>query len=242
MPAKMHTFYLRNMYIKNLLTKPGGLTLAGEPIDVTQIDVPACFVSTIEDHIAPWKSTYMGAKLLGGPVKFILAGSGHIAGVVNPPSVNKYGHWTNDQLPATADEWLASAQQHEGSWWNTWNAWVTQFAGDKVPARVPGEGKLKALEDAPGSYAKKRLDAKQAAPAAAMPTTRQLLDEMAKAGASGAAAMSSPPAEASPPQAAESPQELKDASRHNRALREHDQLAAHDAPAGSRRKSTRKRT
>jgi polyhydroxyalkanoate synthase len=226
MPARMHTFYLRNMYIKNLLTQPGALTLAGEPIDVTQIEVPACFVSTIEDHIAPWKSTYMGAKLLGGPVKFILAGSGHIAGVVNPPSANKYGHWTNDQQPATADEWLASAQAHEGSWWNTWNAWVTQFAGDKVPARVPGKGKLEALEDAPGSYAKKRLDAKQAAPvpAPAMPSTQDLLDQVAKAVASGAAAMRPAPA-------AESPQELKEASRHNRALREHDQLAAHDAPA-----------
>src|SRR5262249_42946707 len=86
MPAKMHQFYLRNMYIKNLLTKPGGMTLAGEPIDVTSVTTPMCFVSTIEDHIAPWKSTYMGAQLPHGPVKFLLAGSGHIAGVVNPPA------------------------------------------------------------------------------------------------------------------------------------------------------------
>jgi hypothetical protein len=224
------------MYIKNLLTKPGALTLAGEPIDVSKVDVPACFVSTIEDHIAPWKSTYMGARLLGGPVKFILAGSGHIAGVVNPPTANKYGHWTNEQLPETADEWLASAQPHDGSWWNTWNAWVTQFAGDRVPARVPGEGGLAALEDAPGSYAKKRLDAKQAAPGPAMPSARDLLDQVAKAVASGTAA-------ASPAQAAlDSPQELKEASRHNRALREHDQLAAHDAPAPPKRRSARKKT
>jgi hypothetical protein len=184
----------------------------------------------------------MGAKLLGGPVKFILAGSGHIAGVVNPPSVNKYGHWTNDQLPATADEWLASAQQHEGSWWNTWNAWVTQFAGDKVPARVPGEGKLKALEDAPGSFAKKRLDAKQASPAPATPNTQELLDEVAKAVASGAAAVSAPAAGISPAVEAESPQELKDASRRNRALREHDQFAAHDAPAPRKSNTRRKKT
>jgi polyhydroxyalkanoate synthase len=228
MPAKMHTFYLRNMYIKNLLTKPGSFTLAGEPIDVTSVKVPACFVSTIEDHIAPWKSTYMGAKLLGGPVNFLLAGSGHIAGVVNPPSANKYGHWTNDQLPATADEWLASAQQHDGSWWNTWNAWVTPFGGDKVPARVPGTGKLKALEDAPGSYVKLRLDAKQQPAQAAppMPSTQQLLDEVAKVLATGAAAATAPH-----PAAEDSPAEMKEASRRNRALREHDQLAAHDAPA-----------
>ncbi len=158
MPAKMHTFYLRNMYIKNLLTKPGGITLAGERIDVTKIEAPACFVSTIEDHIAPWKSTYMGARLFTTPVKFLLAGSGHIAGVVNPPAANKYCHWTNSGLPATADEWLAGADRHDGSWWPEWNAWVSQFGGEKIPARIPGDGKLKVLEDAPGSYVKIRLE------------------------------------------------------------------------------------
>ncbi|HTT41123.1 MAG TPA: class I poly(R)-hydroxyalkanoic acid synthase [Burkholderiales bacterium] len=158
MPAKMHTFYLRNMYIKNLLVEPGGIALAGEPIDVTRVTTPACFVSTIEDHIAPWKSTYMGARLLGGPVKFLLAGSGHIAGVVNPPAAQKYCHWTDSSLPETADEWLAGAQRHDGSWWPEWNAWVSGHGGDKVPARVPGDGKLKVLEDAPGSYVKLRLD------------------------------------------------------------------------------------
>ena len=158
MPAKMHTFYLRNMYIKNLLTKPGGITLAGEPIDIAKITTPACFVSAIEDHIAPWKSTYMGAKLLSGPVKFLLAGSGHIAGVVNPPVPPKYCHWTNPDLPASADEWLATAQRHEGSWWPGWADWVSQFGGEKVPARTPGEGKLKPIEDAPGAYVKLRLD------------------------------------------------------------------------------------
>jgi polyhydroxyalkanoate synthase len=157
MPAKMHAFYLRNMYIKNLLTQPGGLKVGGEPIDVSSITLPSCFVSTLEDHIAPWKSTYMGAKLLKGPIKFLLAGSGHIAGVVNPPVANKYCHWTNDAMPATADDWLASAQRHEGSWWNEWDAWISGFDSGKVPARVPGDGKLKVLEDAPGSYVKLRL-------------------------------------------------------------------------------------
>ena len=172
MPAKMHAFYLRNMYIKNLLTKPGGMTLAGEPIDVTRVTTPMCFVSTMEDHIAPWKSTYMGAQLPRGPVKFLLAGSGHIAGVVNPPSAQKYCYWTNPSLPPIADEWLADAQRHEGSWWPEWNAWVSAYGGDKVPARTPGEGKLKAIEEAPGSYVKLRLDpagSSAAATAAAAP-------------------------------------------------------------------------
>jgi len=167
MPAKMHTFYLRRMYIENLLARPGGISLAGRPIDVAKITTPACFVSTIEDHIAPWKSTYAGARLLAGPVKFLLAGSGHIAGVVNPPAAHKYCHWTNAELPASADEWLASAQRDEGSWWPEWNTWVSSFGGDKVPARKPGDGKLAAIEDAPGSYVKLRLDA--AAPAAGQP-------------------------------------------------------------------------
>jgi len=167
MPAKMHTFYLRYMYIRNALVEPGGITLAGEPIDLAKIDVPISFVSTIEDHIAPWKSTYAGAKRLAGrlagrlpgPVKFILGGSGHIAGIVNPPAANKYHYWTDTRLPDTADEWLAAAQRHDGSWWPEWNAWVSQFGGEKVPARTPGDGKLKAIEDAPGSYVKLRLDA-----------------------------------------------------------------------------------
>jgi polyhydroxyalkanoate synthase len=158
MPAKMHTFYLRNMYIKNLLVQPGGITLAGQPIDISKVRLPICFVSTIEDHIAPWKSTYMGALLPGGPVKFILGGSGHIAGIVNPPAGNKYHYWTSDKLAATADEWLANAQRNAGSWWPAWNEWISQFGGEKVPARTPGDGQLKVVEDAPGSYAKLRLD------------------------------------------------------------------------------------
>jgi polyhydroxyalkanoate synthase len=159
MPAKMHTFYLRNMYIRNALVEPGGITLAGQPIDLDNIDVPACFVSTVEDHIAPWKSTFLGAKRLPGPVRMIVGGSGHIAGVVNPPSANKYHYWTSDELAGSADEWLAGAQRHDGSWWPEWSGWVSRFGGEKVPARVPGDGKLKVIEDAPGSYAKVRLDA-----------------------------------------------------------------------------------
>jgi polyhydroxyalkanoate synthase len=163
MPAAMHSFYLRNMYINNLLREPGGIKLNNVPIDLSKVKVPMYFASTIEDHIAPWKSTYAGAKLFKGKVRFVLGGSGHIAGIVNPPAANKYGYWTNDKLPDAAQAWLASATQHPGSWWTDWAKWVETYAGDKVRARNPGKGKLKAIEDAPGSYVKLRLDTKKTA-------------------------------------------------------------------------------
>ncbi|MEO1190284.1 MAG: class I poly(R)-hydroxyalkanoic acid synthase [Pseudomonadota bacterium] len=151
MPAAMHSFYLRNMYQKNLLKEPNALTIAGVPIDLGKIKTPCCFISTREDHIAPWKSTYQGTQLVGGRAKFILAGSGHIAGIVNPPP-GKYPHWTNTKNPPTAEEWFETATQHEGSWWPTWAKWLKPAAGPMVPARVPGDGKLEVIEDAPGSY------------------------------------------------------------------------------------------
>jgi polyhydroxyalkanoate synthase len=158
MPACMHSFYLRNMYMKNALAKPGGIELDGVPIDLTKVTVPTYFVSAIEDHIAPWKATYEGPKVLRGNSRFVLSGSGHIAGIVNPPSANKYGYWTNEAAPESADEWLQEAKQHEGSWWVDWRAWLTPYLGKEVPARVPGKGKLKALEDAPGTYVKIRAE------------------------------------------------------------------------------------
>ena len=154
MPARMHTFYLRNMYQENLLAKPNAIELAGEKIDLGQIKVPAYFLSTREDHIAPWRSTYRGTQLLGGDNRFVLAASGHIAGVVNPPEGGKYNHWVNDSVPATPEAWLEGATEMAGSWWPDWNRWVTAFAPERVPARVPGTGKLAAIEDAPGSYVK----------------------------------------------------------------------------------------
>jgi polyhydroxyalkanoate synthase len=162
MPARMHSFYLRNMYIKNLLGVPGGINLGGVPIDLSEVKVPSYFISTVEDHIAPWKTTYLGAKYLGAPARFVLGGSGHIAGIVNPPSAKKYHYWTNDALPATPDEWFAGAKQNPGSWWEDWQKWMDrQNAGDaKVPARKPGDAKLKILEDAPGSYASLRISKK----------------------------------------------------------------------------------
>ncbi len=159
MPYKMHSFYLRNMYMKNLLKEPGGITLLDTPIDLSKVKTPSYFISTNEDHIAPWKSTYIGSRALGGPVRFVLGGSGHIAGIVNPPSANKYGFWTNDKAKGDSpDEWFAGAKQHEGSWWTDWQKWITDLDDAKVPARDPAKGKLKPLEDAPGSFVKFRLD------------------------------------------------------------------------------------
>jgi poly[(R)-3-hydroxyalkanoate] polymerase subunit PhaC len=157
MPARMHSFYLRNMYQENRLAEPGGITLRGEPIDLGRIRVPAYFLSTREDHIAPWKATYRGTQLLGGPNRFVLAASGHIAGVVNPPDSGKYNHWINTDLPADPEQWLHGATELAGSWWPDWHRWLTALAGERVPARVPGKGKLKAIEPAPGSYVKERL-------------------------------------------------------------------------------------
>ena len=167
MPAKMHSFYLRNMYLGNKLKDPGGISLDGVPVDISKIKIPAYFISTAEDHIAPWKSVYKGARVLSGDVRFVLGGSGHIAGIVNPPAANKYCYWTNPEFPEDSDEWLATAARHEGSWWGDWQAWMDKNNGGvKVAARVPGDGKLKVIEDAPGAYVSLRLGAERAKPKA----------------------------------------------------------------------------
>jgi polyhydroxyalkanoate synthase subunit PhaC len=182
MPARMHTFYLRHMYIRNELRKPGAVTLAGEAIDLSRVDTPMYFASTLEDHIAPWKSTYAGAKLFKGPVKFVLGGSGHIAGIVNPPASNKYWYWTNPSLEEDADGWLSAAQKNPGSWWTDWREWIAGFGGDKVPARKPGSGKLKVLENAPGSFAKFRLDTQTGSDADQSPPPRKTAARKTTAG------------------------------------------------------------
>jgi polyhydroxyalkanoate synthase subunit PhaC len=153
----MHAFYLRNMYQQNLLSKPGGIHLAGAAIDLSRIQTPTFILSTREDHIAPWKSTYRGTQLLGGQKRFVLAASGHIAGVVNPPDSGKYSHWVNPDLPPDPETWLRGATEIAGSWWPDWHRWVTSLSKEEVDAREPGEGKLKPIEDAPGSYVKVRI-------------------------------------------------------------------------------------
>ncbi len=160
MPAKMHSFYLRKLYMENLLVEPGGIEVAGVSIDISKVKTPCYFISTIEDHIAPWKSTYLGARNFTAPVRFVLGGSGHIAGIVNPPSANKYGYWINPaaKLPASPDDWFEGAKQHEGSWWTNWQEWVTAHDPEQVDARSLSKSKLKVLEDAPGSFVKARID------------------------------------------------------------------------------------
>lgn len=158
MPAAMHGFYLRNMYLENKLAEPGGITLKKTGIDLRKIKTPTFILSTREDHIAPWKSTYAATQLYQGPITFCLAASGHIAGVINPPAGNKYGYWSNTKTPPDPDDWFESAAEHAGSWWPEWAKWIKKQSGAKVPARTPGDGKLKVIEDAPGSYVSVRVE------------------------------------------------------------------------------------
>jgi len=152
MPVEMHRFYLREMYLENRLAKPGGITLNGIPVDLTQVKTPVFLQSSRDDHIAPYPSVYKATRLYAGPVTFMLAGSGHIAGVINPPSANKYFYYSNDEVPADVEEWIETAEYHEGSWWPYWHRWLYRRSGRKVAARIPGEGQLPAIEDAPGRY------------------------------------------------------------------------------------------
>ena len=156
LPAANHSFYLRNCYLDNKLAK-GKMILGETPIDLSSIKVPIYNLATREDHIAPAKSVLLGCKFFGGPVRFVLSGSGHIAGVVNPPARQKYQYWTGPRpRNADLDKWLAKAEEHPGSWWPDWLAWLKRQEKTEVPARIPGAGALKAIEDAPGSYVKVR--------------------------------------------------------------------------------------
>jgi len=154
MPAKMHSFYLRRMYQQNDLVKPGAVELLGVKLDLRKIKVPSYILATREDHIAPWKSAYRATQIYSGPVRFVLAASGHIAGVANPPAAGKYSHWISDEKPATAEAWLEGATELAGSWWPDWQRWILALDKAEVPARVPGDGALAVIEPAPGSYVK----------------------------------------------------------------------------------------
>jgi polyhydroxyalkanoate synthase len=158
MPAAMQSFYLRKMYHENRLAVPGGISLAGVAIDLARIKTPTFLLSAREDHIAPWHSTYAATQLYKGPIKFVLADSGHIAGVISPPG-SKYGHWQNPNLPKSAAEWFETANPIQTSWWLTWEDWVSRHAGGSVKAREPG-GPLQPIEDAPGSYVRARVQRK----------------------------------------------------------------------------------
>ncbi|MFA7276631.1 MAG: class I poly(R)-hydroxyalkanoic acid synthase [Pseudobdellovibrionaceae bacterium] len=160
MPAAMHKFYLRNMYRDNKLCKAGGIKLGGTPIDVSKIKVPSYFISTKEDHIAPWASTYEGMLLLSGKKRFVLAASGHVAGVINPPAAGKYHYWINETIDDRQhpEEWLDKADQRNGSWWLDWAEWVKGTSGKMVQARDPKKGKLPLIEPAPGRYVKMKAE------------------------------------------------------------------------------------
>lgn len=155
MPYAMHSFYLKKFYKENVLVKPGGITLAGGSIDLRKVRVPTYFLSTREDHIAPWRSTYKGMRLLSGPVRFTLAGCGHISGIINPPSGSKRGYWTSERTPpADPESWMSKSKRREESWWMDWDAWVKRQPGnsDRVPARIPGRRTTACLGEAPGTY------------------------------------------------------------------------------------------
>jgi polyhydroxyalkanoate synthase len=155
MPKVLHLFYLRKFYVENALAK-GVLELAGERLDLSKVKTPIYVQSSREDHIAPARSVYRGARLFGGQTRFTLAGSGHIAGVINAPDAKKYQHWTNDSLPESLEVWLEGAQEHPGSWWPHWAAWLAERSGPETPARDPAAGPLPPIEDAPGSFVKVR--------------------------------------------------------------------------------------
>ncbi len=152
MPRNTHMYYLREMYLNNNLVKPGALNLGGTPIDLTQVDIPIYLLASREDHIAPYNSVFKAVGSYTGPVRAVCAGSGHIAGVINPPAKNKYQYWTNDDPPYEPDKWLAEAEEHPGSWWPDWDTWLSEQSGKQVPARQPGDGELEVIEPAPGSY------------------------------------------------------------------------------------------
>ncbi len=152
MPRETHLFYLRRMYIDNALSTPGAIELKGVPIDLGKITIPIYLQAAREDHIAPCRSVFRSTGLYGGDVRFMLAGSGHIAGVINPPAANKYQYWINESNPADFDTWMSGAIEHPGSWWQDWDEWLAPLSGKRVAARTPGDGALDIVEDAPGSY------------------------------------------------------------------------------------------
>jgi poly[(R)-3-hydroxyalkanoate] polymerase subunit PhaC len=157
MPKALHLEYLHTFYRKNAYAK-GEMVLGGVRLDPGKVNIPIYVQSSRDDHIAPYRSVYRGARLYGsaasGKVRFMMSGSGHIAGVINPPVAKKYQHWTNTALPETVEAWIDGASEHKGSWWPDWHQWLKTKSGKKVPARIPGDGQLAVIEEAPGRYVK----------------------------------------------------------------------------------------
>jgi polyhydroxyalkanoate synthase len=159
LPGPMYGYYLRNTYQDNKLAKPDALTMLGEPVDLRRVDMPAFVMAAREDHIVPWKGGYASARCLGGPVRFVLGASGHIAGAINPASKNKRSYWTHERLLDDPDQWFARAKEVPGSWWNPWAEWLAKFGGKLVPARTKlGGPRGRVIEPAPGRYVKERAE------------------------------------------------------------------------------------
>nr|ALV86529.1 poly(R)-hydroxyalkanoic acid synthase [uncultured bacterium 23] len=157
LPGPMYCWYLRHTYLTNELRQPGKLTVCGEKIDLGAIDAPVYIYGSREDHIVPWHAAYESTTILNSKRRFVLGASGHIAGVINPASKNKRSHWTNDKLPASADDWMAGAIEKPGSWWSDWSAWLKTQGGPMVAApKGYGNKMLKAIEPAPGRYVKQK--------------------------------------------------------------------------------------
>ncbi|MDY6992378.1 MAG: class I poly(R)-hydroxyalkanoic acid synthase [Pseudomonadota bacterium] len=159
LPAKMYSYYIRNMYIENNLIKPNVLTMCNVAVNLNNIKVPSFFLSTIDDHIAPWKTCFSSTELLGGSIEFVLGASGHIAGVINPPAKNKRNYWLNGEMGKGAEHWLQTAQKQPGSWWSYWNEWLKKQGGEEIPApQTLGNSQYTIIEPAPGRYVKKRIN------------------------------------------------------------------------------------
>jgi polyhydroxyalkanoate synthase len=155
LPGPMYCWYLRHTYLENNLIKPGKVTVCGEPLDLRKVKLPTFIYASREDHIVPWQSAYSTVEVLPGKKQFVLGASGHIAGVINPPTKNKRSHWTNSRLPKTAEAWFESATEHPGSWWPAWTDWLKPLGGKLVPApKTPGDRTHKPIEPAPGRYVK----------------------------------------------------------------------------------------
>ena len=157
MPAGVHSFYLRECYMANKLSQ-GKMVLDNVRIDLKKVKIPIYNLAAREDHIAPLASVFRVGQFMGGETRLVVSGSGHIAGVVNPPEANKYQYWTNDTWAPTLEEWLKGAAEHPGSWWPDWAKWIAEKSGPKMPAPTPGSGKLKVIEDAPGAYVRVKAE------------------------------------------------------------------------------------
>ena len=159
LPADMYTFYINKMYLENKLAEKDALTICGTPVDLGRIKTPCYFLSTIEDHIAPWKGTFKATETFGSTIEFVLGASGHVAGVVNPANKNRRNYWVKGEQGQGADHWLETAERVEGSWWPNWAEWVKRRGGKKVPAPTElGNKEHQVIEPAPGSYVAVRID------------------------------------------------------------------------------------